>query len=367
MKRRNQTRADKEAADWIVRLDGRNVSEEDLHAHEAWMKADPRHEHAFRIQQQIADQIPAAKKLENYDELVAEPFYERLAMQASTAWDNFIDGLRRPQIVGALAAMTIAAIVTSTLLIETPDAPEVIAEPVIEYATDIAQIREQRLPDGSVVTLGAKSRIVVAYSDTERRVTLLAGDAFFDVERDPSRPFFVEARDSVTRVVGTKFDVRLRENTVAVSVAEGRVDVGRLIQREAETEATTLTPAASLIAGQQIVLPAIASSTGIPEITAEQEPIQFAALVSEVDTGDVAAWREGRLKYAETRLADVVADLNRYYHGEIILGDDEVGNIVFTATPNADEIDRLLVAIDMGLPVEVVHRSNGRVILTSER
>ncbi len=55
----------------------------------------------------------------------------------------------------------------------------------------------------------------------DRRVTLLKGEAFFQVTPDPSRPFRVVAGDVETRVVGTSFNVRRDAEGVAVSVEEG--------------------------------------------------------------------------------------------------------------------------------------------------
>ncbi len=364
MKRRKQTRADKEAADWIVRLHARDATRDDWAEHETWLKANPQNEYAFRIQQQYWDQIPAARHVDNYDALIAEPFYERMALKASVATESLLDAMPwRPRVAGALAALFVTAFVALGFFLTDEAAMKGTPIAVAELVTEVAEIREQRLTDGSTVTLGAQSRISVNFTPAERRVVLLAGEAFFEVETDPARPFFVEAGGSITRVVGTKFDVRLGADSVSVAVAEGRVDVARLIRPAEETTLLATAPAASLIAGQKVVLPA-AEIANTPE--AESQAMEVASFVSDIDTADVALWREGRLKYVEAQLSDVVADLNRYYQGEIILGDDEVGKLEFTASLRSSDIEKLLQAIDVNLPVEAVHRSNGRVILTVE-
>lgn len=371
MKARKQTQADQEAADWIVRLHARDASAEDFAAHELWLKAKPENEYAYRIQQQLWAELPAVEAREDYEDLVRAPLLERWMFKLSLLGEALGEAVRRPQMVGGLALMVfvVAALSVSVPVLRQavdPADETVIAQAPVEHATAIAEIRQERLPDGSVITLGAASRITVAFSETERRVTLLAGEAFFDVESDPSRPFFVEALGSVTRVVGTKFDVRLRSNTVSVAVAEGEVNVGRLIHSGTEASDPVVEAAASLTAGQAITLPV--SLEGENDGTApEAQPVPVQ--VTEINAADVATWREGRLTYVDARLADVVADLNRYYEGEIILGDDEVGEIAFTATPRANDaadIDRFLRAMDSQLPVTLVRRPNGRVILTRE-
>ncbi len=364
MKRRKQTHADREAADWIVRLHARNATRDDWAEHEAWLRASPQNEYAFRIQQQYWDQVPTVRHVDNYDALIAESFYERMALKASVVTESFLDAMPwRPRITGAVAAFLITAFVALGVFLSGETTMKGAPIAVAELVTEVAEIREQRLTDGSTVTLGAQSRISVNFTPAERRVVLLAGEAFFEVETDPARPFFVEAGDSITRVVGTKFDVRLGADSVSVAVAEGRVDVVRLIRPAEETILPVAAPAASLIAGQKIILPATEISDRPDEGV---HAMQVTSLVSDIDTADVALWREGRLKYVEARLSDVVADLNRYYRGEIILGDDEVGELEFTASLRSSDIDKLLQAIDINLPVAAVRRPNGRVILTVE-
>lgn len=352
---RKLTRADREAADWIVRLNARDASQADRVEHQAWLEADLRNEYAYRVQQQYWEQLPAMRKHDRYDELIAEPFYERWALAVSGIADRCIESLRRPRTLVALGSFALVALVAVTLLVDqTAPVPEPQA-----LATNVAEIRELTLADGSTVTLGAQSQIRVAFTETERNVTLTAGEAFFDVESDPARAFLVEAGDSIARVVGTQFDVRLGAETVSIAVAEGQVDVSRIVQAPDESAAPVMRPAASLMAGQKIVLQA-----GL-EAAVETSATQPDAQVREIDTADIALWREGRLNYVETRLADVVADINRYYEGEIILGDDRVGELEFTASLRAEEVETLLNAIIANMPVEAVRRANGRVILTA--
>ena len=84
-----------------------------------------------------------------------------------------------------------------------------------------AELRKVVLQDGSEVTLAPDSAIAVAYEPAGRQVRLLAGEAFFEVRPDASRPFRVLADTVETTVVGTSFDVRLSADGVVVSVEHG--------------------------------------------------------------------------------------------------------------------------------------------------
>ncbi|GAB2765864.1 hypothetical protein GCM10027275_04260 [Rhabdobacter roseus] len=108
------------------------------------------------------------------------------------------------------------------------------------------------LSDGSTVTLAPRSHIRYAdsFGQTERKV-YLTGEAFFEVTKNPDKPFFVYANDVVTKVLGTSFRVNAREKggKVVVTVKTGKVTVfsnelltNNLRNQDPETTGVVLTP-----------------------------------------------------------------------------------------------------------------------------
>jgi len=84
------------------------------------------------------------------------------------------------------------------------------------------------LVDGSKVTLQSGSSIKHAvFLQKDKREIYLDGDAFFEVAKDPNRPFYVYAHDLVLRVLGTSFNVKTNKNTgnITVLVRTGKVSV----------------------------------------------------------------------------------------------------------------------------------------------
>ena len=84
------------------------------------------------------------------------------------------------------------------------------------------------LSDGSVVTLNPNSRLSYPYHfNSNTRTVYLSGEAFFDVVKNPAKPFLIYANQTVTKVLGTSFLVRAycREKAVTVMVKTGRVSV----------------------------------------------------------------------------------------------------------------------------------------------
>ena len=82
-----------------------------------------------------------------------------------------------------------------------------------------------QLPDGSRLTLGPASSAALRYSRRLRAVVLERGEAVFDVARDSSRPFVIDAGSSRITVLGTRFAVSLLPGLVRVSVSHGTVEL----------------------------------------------------------------------------------------------------------------------------------------------
>jgi transmembrane sensor len=88
-----------------------------------------------------------------------------------------------------------------------------------------------QLPDGSRAWLNAHSRLdYAARPAAGPRMVRLTGEAYFEVQPNPARPFLVSSATARVRVVGTAFNVRAyaAEDSVEVSVAHGRVWLARL-------------------------------------------------------------------------------------------------------------------------------------------
>ena len=220
-------------------------------------------------------------------------------------------------------------------------------------ATQIAELEEIALDDGSVVTLGARSKMDVAFTEESRQVVLLAGEAFFDVAPDEARPFFVAVDDTLIRVVGTKFDVKRATGDVHVSVLEGKVAV---MKADAVSphgfEAATEDPTVRLLsAGQKIV----ATPQALPQD------------IQQIEHATPGAWRSGRLAYEDASLTEIIADVNRYSDRPIRIAQAELGDIRFTMGFQADQIETWLNALEASQPVRVEDRGFGEIVIRAKK
>lgn len=222
-------------------------------------------------------------------------------------------------------------------------------EPVIR--TEISEIREIVLPDGSRVTLGARSSVIPEFTDALRIVTLVEGEAYFDVEKDPSRPFYVKAGDRLVRVVGTEFNVRAEVGRVSVTVAEGVVQVMPGTNPAVAEQKLPAIEKAVLRAGARIVADEASGEVRWDVV----EPRQ------------AASWREGWLTYEDARLSDIVADINRYSEQPIVLSSEEIGALRMTAAFGADQVDQFIAGLEASYPVEIDRTDRRQITLRNRK
>lgn len=166
------------------------------------------------------------------------------------------------------------------------------------YFTTSDRIRERvTLPDGSTVLLngGTTLRIRKAeYDQTRREVWLDEGEAFFEVAKNPKKPFIVHTPRLATEVKGTSFNVKAYPDlpTVEVSVRTGRVEIS--------TDQKTI---GILVPGRQLVY-----------YKATSQHIE-----SDVPPHDIAAWCEGRLVFRNAGVEELSLRMKQTYGVQLVV------------------------------------------------
>lgn len=201
---------------------------------------------------------------------------------------------RAGRLLGAGAALAMAACLAVFVL------PGLLIWLSADHMTGTAELREVRLQDGSLVTLGAESAVDVAFEPGRRHVRLLSGIAFFDVARDPDRPFVVEAAGVETRVLGTSFEVGMSGGQVGVAVSSGHVEV--------TPDRGQATPPLDMHPGDWSRL----GGTLAPERGRTRPEL-------------VATWRQGLLTANDETIAGIAEDIGRYYSGTVLVVGRDLG------------------------------------------
>jgi transmembrane sensor len=320
------------ASDWLLRIQDGSLDSEELAQWLQWYDADPANRDAFERVQATFESIHALPQGERraWASRLDDPSRSRLA---PPSW--FSPRVWAPVFALALALIAGVAIwqLRGDRTIETS-----------AFKTERAAHRDISLPDGSRVRLGAKSQLFANFTSETRYLVLEGGEAFFDVAKDPQRPFLVQAGEVTIRAVGTEFNVRRVMDQTIVAVTEGSVEV--LQPRQAATR--NASKAIHLVAGEQV-------SIG---------PLEPVVSVRQVEPKAVNAWQEGRLEFADEPLGMVIETINRYSQREVVITDQAVNELRFTGTVSREHIDEWLFALPEVFPVDVRHVGNDTVLIS---
>jgi transmembrane sensor len=210
------------------------------------------------------------------------------------------------------------------------------------YSTPVGGVSALPLPDGSQVTLNTASEIRVAVTDSERRIVLEQGEAFFNVAKDPARPFVVRVGNRRVTVVGTQFAVRRDRDELRVLVTEGKV---RLESEGESPQRAVLLPAGAV------------ARDGDMGVRVEQRTAQ--------DLEEMLSWRSGFIVFQDVELAAAVHEFNRYLPRQMVIEDPAIASIRVGGMFRVSNVEAFLRILQADFPVAVERRGH-RIALTKE-
>jgi len=213
------------------------------------------------------------------------------------------------------------------------------------------------LPDGSRVTLNTNTSLTVRYSKARRYIELQRGEALFSVKHDAQLPFDVSAGGTLTRALGTQFNVDLRNSNVTVSVLEGAVQVNAANRFAAAPPGNSGSAAADAQSGMATISPALSKGEAVEVRTQEHRVVAEKADLRRID-----AWRTRRLEFSDTPLPIAVEDFNRYSNTRVVIGTPELESVRVSGVFYIGDIDGFLYSLKEGLRVQALE-SPGEVTL----
>jgi len=186
-----------------------------------------------------------------------------------------------------------------SVLNTTEDAPDVMNQLVIPYGNQSQVV----LADNTVVWLNAGSRLVypTRFKDKTREV-LLFGEGYFEVAKDPQKPFIVKTSNLDVRVLGTKFNISTyaEDNIIQTVLKEGSVAVRR--------------NGAGLFEKDIIIKPnQMISFDKTTNLTKTQE----------VNVNYYTLWTKGLISFEDVDFARVIKKLERFYNLRITFSDSQ--------------------------------------------
>ena len=221
------------------------------------------------------------------------------------------------------------------------------------YATAVGEQRSIVLEDGSSVELNSNSRMRVRFTQTERFVDLVEGQALFTVAKNPARPFTVATGDTQVRAVGTRFDVYRKASGTVVTVVEGRVAVAAQGVRQTGEPPFPEKQQAHADDGIEVLSPhATKEGPGLRPgevLLAAGEQVKVSSSETEAprpaNVAVATAWTEKKLVFDSASLREVVEEFNRYNRRQLVILDPELNDIhisgVFPSTNSGPMVEFL--------------------------
>ena len=211
-------------------------------------------------------------------------------------------------------------------------------------STGIGERASITLPDGTAVTLNEESRLTYAPKVYNQKIRQIAfdGEGYFRVSKNPERPFLIEAKGLVVKVLGTVFDLKARHygTTAELALEEGSVQFA----------STKTNKNVILRVGDKAVL--------------DQETGNI-SVVSEKNVVNAAAWKHGYLKFKETALHDIIKSIEQTYAVKISISSTIYHSDLFTGTIPITNLDEALLILAKSYHLDYHKKGNTIILLKS--
>lgn len=287
----------REAVAWFAAMHADHVADRTRSEFRAWLRRDTRHQDAYADVERMWSGVAA---------LPGVKAHRRAARQGMT---------RR-----ALGKAAIAAAIGGTGWLTYQQYFQG------DYRTGTGETRSVRLPDNSKVEMAGATSLSLDFGRQLRLVTLHRGEAFFSSESEADRPFVVQAATGRTMGSGSSFNIDyVSDDDVRVTVLENIADV-RMGLRDVRIEAN-----------RQV-------SYSRKEIGAPKE----------VDPIDALAWREGRLVFVSVPFGRVVASINRWRRGNLLIVNPSLAQRPVTLIVELDRVGDVPDILKDSLPIRLV-------------
>ena len=218
------------------------------------------------------------------------------------------------------------------------------AAPVYVVTSGIQNLEKIQLPDGTHVCLGPGSRLEYPSEfRTDSRNVRLEGQAFFDVAKDPSKPFRVQMNDVQVEALGTAFELFNYEDSedMEAILVNGKIKVG--FERD------------NKVVKEQIMSP--------------NERLIWHKNTNKVEVGQINAdkytsWRTGVLSFENENLAMIIPRLERWYGRKIQCEESLLNNYRFTFKVRDESLDVILFIMRQSAPLQYKKNTDESYILT---
>ncbi len=228
--------------------------------------------------------------------------------------------------IAAVAAILIIGTTASYFFVHTNKTPETIAQALISESGKLVL-----LSDGSQVWLNRNATLTYPEKfEKHNRKVELKGEAFFEVSKNPEKPFIVSTSNSSVEVLGTSFNINSNSKKTEVTVTTGKVKV------------TNANKSNNVIITKG--LSAIVSGTEVEKY--QTENINY------------LSWKTGEFVFKDVAIEKVIEDLNTYYPEQLRVGGSTGNNCLLTVSFSKAKIEEVIEIIELTCDVKIISNNN---------
>ncbi|QIA08919.1 FecR family protein [Draconibacterium halophilum] len=264
---------------------------------------------------------------------------------------SFSDSKKRWLIIARqVAAVLLVSITISGLYtyFSVPEKEHVVYQ---DISTAYGTQTEFELADGTKVWLNSGSRIHYpnSFNNMEERRIELVGEAFFEVTKNAEKPFVVQTSALDVKVLGTAFNVSAYENAPDLTVAlkEGKVSLLKANSGD-DNALVSLTP---------------------NEVAVYNNKEKDIVIHKERSLNKYNAWKDGRIVFFEDGIETVVQKLENWYNVDVEIADEELNELIFTATFINESLEQVLNLLSISSPIDysIIQASKNKNGIYSKR
>ncbi len=305
-------------------LSGKSSSEE-TQIVEKWIKANPKE---FEHLQQIW-QTPTSVPFQDVDVSQAMLNVEKEINTTSPKSKRNVRLLIKRTVA---AAAVITVLISSSLLIQNQNQKK------MQSVSNLEIVQDLELSDGTQISLNKGSSLLYpkSFSRGYRYVELLSGNAFFEVSKDPNKPFVIHTPHGQVKVLGTSFNVYVGEDKTQVYVKTGKVE----LENEQTNEKIQLLPekAGSILPAGIIMLKDVSKN--------------------------FLSWKTDCLKFENAGLKEIMESLERHYQCPVRFATANYPPIQFNGVFEAPQLSEILEVI--GITCHLEYKILNKEILLSQ-
>jgi len=225
------------------------------------------------------------------------------------------------------------------------------------FKTKLGEQVLHSLPDGSLLQLNTNTQVTVNYKNNQRFLTLIQGEANFDVAKDKSRPFVVTVGEQSFTALGTAFNIQKKSSQdIELIVTEGKVLVSQT--NDILSKITNKKDEHSLD-----TLPGLLVNVG-EKSTVENNTLTVATKISPEQVQKNTAWQQGILIFDGDTLSDALAEISRYNNTTFEVLDEDISALKISGYFKAGDINGLLSSLDYNFNIQSKRTDNSSIQLS---